>query len=38
MEPDDDKDWCYECEKETRWTLDERCTGCGRLWGHPLDT
>ena len=30
------RDYCYECDRETQWSDTEVCQGCGRTWGHPL--
>lgn len=32
-----DMDYCYECDKVTRWST-EQCSGCGRMWGYDLET
>ena len=26
-------DYCYVCERETEWSDQEVCSGCGRTWG-----
>lgn len=30
-------DWCTHCDVPTMWTAEERCAGCGRLWGACED-